>query len=150
MPPRAAVAITVNTASGGAGGAALGDNITVGAAGTIAVTTAPVGNTTGGSITSAGGTLSASAGTVSLTTPVGGSASVGTSANPFQIATATLTATSGSGGIFASETGSLGEINLNAGGGSGNVVLTASGSIGGRGRCRGRHRQRRDPDLDGR
>ena len=51
-----AVAINVNAAGGGTGGAVLG-NITTGSGGTLAVATDTGGNGTGGSITRTGATL---------------------------------------------------------------------------------------------
>jgi hypothetical protein len=98
------VRVNVNAAAGGTGGAALG-NITTGSGGRITVATNTGGNATGGSITESAGTLlNAGAGTVALTTPAAGASGIGTVGANIQTSAGTVTASSGSGGVFVTET----------------------------------------------
>ncbi len=121
-----AVAINVNSAANGTGGAALRD-VTTGAGGTITVTTGAGGGTGGGSITQTAGTLlsTGATGTVSLATGASTSG-IGASGAPVLTTTGTLTATTGSGGLFVTETDAvvLGPITS-----AGSAAISAGGSI---------------------
>ncbi|MCL4206325.1 MAG: hypothetical protein KJ000_27905 [Pirellulaceae bacterium] len=103
-----AVAIDVNAAGGGAGSAALGD-ISSGSGGTITVSTATGGNASGGSITQTALTLlNAGTGTVALSTPTTGASGIGTAADNIRTTAGTVTATTGSAGVFITETDGAG------------------------------------------
>ncbi len=121
-----AVAINVNTAAGGTGTAAL-RSITTGNGGTIAVSTGS--SATGGSITMPAGTLDVGSGTISLTTSQVAARAIGTLALNIQIKASNFNATTGSGGIFVTNTGTtglnLGTVNTTAG-----MTLTSTGSTG--------------------
>jgi hypothetical protein len=115
----------VNAAGGGTGGAAVG-SIAVGSGGGITVATNTGGNATGGSITQpGGGLLNAGTGPVALTTPAGGASGIGTGVSPIQVAAGAVTATSGSGGVFISETDGA-SFTVTAAG-AGPVSLTSGG-----------------------
>jgi len=124
----AAVTIDVNAAAGGTGSAALDANITTGSGGTITITTAAGGNSTGGSITQTAGTLNVGTGTVVLSTPTTGSSAIGASGTPIQTTAGTITAAAGSGGVFV--TNSTGASFTATATGAGNIVLmTTTGTL---------------------
>lgn len=119
-----AVNITVNTTAGGSGAAQLTD-IKTGNGGRITVTTKPLANTTGDSITQLSGGLldviptgAATAGSVVLSVPSNNGSGIGTLANNIQTRAGTLTLTAGSGGAYinniANNNGYLGNATLSA------------------------------------
>lgn len=121
-----AVAINVNTATG-SGTAAL-RSITTGSGGTITVATDAGGSTTGGNITMAAGTLDVGTGTINLSTSQA-ARGIGTAGANVQIIASNLNATSGSSGIFVTNSGTtglaLGTINS-----TGGFTLTSTASTG--------------------
>ncbi len=127
-----AVGAFVNTAVGGSGDVSLGANITTGPGGTIAITTATGGNTSGGSITRTGGVLDVGAGAVTLTTPTSASVTgVGTAANPIRTTAGTVTASAGFNGVFITETTGANFTITTTGGGGGDIELTSlTGTLG--------------------
>lgn len=99
-----AVAINVNSAAGGTGTAAL-RGISTGSGGTITVKTDTGSNITGGDITMASGVLDVGTGTVHLTNPQISGTNIGTSGAPIQMIASALNATTGTSGIFVTNTG---------------------------------------------
>ena len=125
-----AVQINVNGPGGGTGTAAL-RNITTGSGGTLTVATNTGGNATGGDITQTAATLlNVGTGTINLTTPAIVGANIGAAATPILTTAGTITANTGSGGIFVNnQTG----VDLAGVQTTGPFSLTANGSITGSG-----------------
>lgn len=121
-----AVAITVNTAGGGAGNAAL-SSITVGDGGTLSVVTAPAGNVVGNDIIQNSGSLVTGSGNVILTTAQASGRNIGTAVSPISIQAGSLTATTGGAGIFIANTGTTG-LTLNVINSTGGMSLTSLNS----------------------
>ncbi len=147
-----AITITVNTSSGGTGAAVLDEGIGCGDGGTITITTAPGGNTAGGSITQAADKdiSTGTGGSVVLSTGTAVASSIGTAALRLEMTTANVTATAGSGGAFlfdfesgnftASAVGAgdinmaaYGAINLSGPVSSGTGTITIAAAFGGSG-----------------
>jgi filamentous hemagglutinin family protein len=98
-----AVQINVNAPGGGTGAAAL-RSITTGSGGTLTVATNTGGNVTGGDITQTAATLlNVGTGTLSLTTPAIASANIGSSGANIRTTAGTITASSGTSGVFITE-----------------------------------------------
>lgn len=123
-----AVSISVNSAVGGTGAATL-RSITTGNGGSIQVTTATGGNTTGTDITLAAGTLDTGSGTISLTTPQITGNNIGTSGAPIQIVASQLSATTGTSGVFITNSGTSG-LDLNTINATGAFTLNSTSSSG--------------------
>ena len=125
-----AVQINVNAAGGGTGTAAL-RNITTGSGGTLTVATNTGGNATGGDITQTAGTLlNVGAGTINLTTPAIAGANIGSSGANILTTAGTITASTGTSGIFVTnQTG----VDLTGIQTTGPFSLTANGPITGSG-----------------
>ncbi|HEV8058835.1 MAG TPA: DUF4214 domain-containing protein, partial [Gemmataceae bacterium] len=124
-----AVVITVNTAGGGAGAAILNEGVGSGDGGTITITTAPGGNTMGGSITQAAdkNISTGTGGSVVLSTGTAVASSIGTAAIALETTTANVTAIAGSGGaiLFDFESGNFAVSAT----GAGDIVMSAYGGI---------------------
>ncbi len=118
----ATVAVNVNSASAGTGGAAL-RGIATGAGGTITVDTSQ-GNTTGGSITQAAGTLNSGLGGTVALTAGGVTTNIGTGGANIMTIADIVTASAGNGGIFITE--SNGASFTATAQGSGGIFLTST------------------------
>ncbi|HEY7320394.1 MAG TPA: filamentous hemagglutinin N-terminal domain-containing protein, partial [Candidatus Binatia bacterium] len=98
-----AVQINVNAAGGGTGTAALRD-ITTGSGGTLSIATNTGGNTTGRDITQTAGTmLDVGSGTINLTTPAITGANIGSAGANILTTAGTITASTGTNGVFITE-----------------------------------------------
>ncbi len=121
-----AVQINVNAVGGGTGAAAL-RNITTGNGGTITVATATGGNATGGDMTQTGGTLlDVGAGTINLSTSTIAGRNIGTAGANILTRAGTISATSGSSGIFLNNQTAVDLAGINT---SGNLALRTGGTV---------------------
>jgi filamentous hemagglutinin family protein len=120
-----AIQINVNAAGGGTGTAALRD-ISTGDGGTLTVTTDTGGNASGGDITQTAGTLlNVGSGTINLgTAPISG-ANIGSSGANLLTTAGTITASTGTGGIFIRETDGA-DFTANTPAAAGAINLTSS------------------------
>ena len=119
-----AVQINVNAVSGGTGRAALRD-ITTGSGGTLTVATNTGGNATGGDITQTAATLlNVGAGTINLTTPAITGVNIGSSGANILTTAGTITASTGTSGVFITESDGANVTATATGGGAINLTST--------------------------
>jgi hypothetical protein len=125
-----AVQVNVNAGGGGTGTAAL-RSITTGSGGTLTVATNTGGNATGGDITQTAATLlDVGTGTITLTTSTAAGRNIGAAATNILTRTGTITATSGSNGIFLNNQTGVDLAGIQT---TGPFTLTANGPVTGSG-----------------
>ncbi len=119
-----AVQINVNAGGGGTGTAALRD-ITTGSGGTLTVATNTGGNSTGGDITQTAGTLlNVGSGAINLSTAPIASANIGSSGANILTTASNITASTGTSGVYITESDGANFTAAATGGGA--ITLTST------------------------